>query len=69
MKGRAFGESESSQQVKLELLVQVDGVNNIPNGEDGDKKLVMGSSGNKLPVGDQGANSVLGATHNIEGSA
>jgi katanin p60 ATPase-containing subunit A1 len=49
MKGRAFGESESSRRVKSELLVQVDGVNNIPNGEDGDKKPVMVLAATNFP--------------------
>jgi SpoVK/Ycf46/Vps4 family AAA+-type ATPase len=49
MKGRVFGESESSRRVKSELLVQVDGVNNIPNGEDVDKKLVMVLAATNFP--------------------
>ncbi|KAL9368713.1 hypothetical protein Peur_039912 [Populus x canadensis] len=38
---RASREHKSSQKIKSELLVQVDGVNNSPTCKDGHQKIVM----------------------------
>ncbi|KAL1182938.1 hypothetical protein V6Z11_A02G147400 [Gossypium hirsutum] len=45
----ASGEHESSRRVKSELLVQVDGVNNIGTNEDGSRKIVMVLAATNFP--------------------